>query len=67
MVSIVCVKKRSESELWESEGHDSDSDLHVDPSFPRVLWPLPNSDEVKKQVDSLQDVCLNLQPDVTNC
>lgn len=48
---ILCVfKKRSESELWESEVHDSDSDLHVDPSFPRVLWPLPNSDEVNKQV-----------------
>lgn len=44
-------KKRSESELWESEGHDSDSGLHVEPSFPRVLWPLPNSDEVKRQVD----------------
>lgn len=50
VVSIV-FKKRSESELWASEGPDSDSDLHVDPSFPRVLWPLPNSDEVNKQVD----------------
>lgn len=50
-VLLFTFKKRSESELWESEGHDSDSDLHVDPSFPRVLWPLPNSDEVIKQVD----------------
>lgn len=45
-------KKQSESELWKSEGRDPDPDLHVDPGIPRVLWPLPNSDEVNKQVDS---------------
>lgn len=49
--SFSFLKKQSDSEFWETEGHDSESDLHVDPNFPRVLWPLPSSDEVKKQVD----------------
>ncbi|XP_075878588.1 coiled-coil domain-containing protein 15 [Nelusetta ayraudi] len=43
------VQKQSESELWKSEGRDPNPDLHVDPGIQRVLWPLPNSDEVNKQ------------------